>query len=207
MQVIKIDKDQIAELPQAQFNGSIFIIDTMSKMKMAVTALQKESIIGFDTETKPAFKKGANHKVALLQLSSHEDCFLFRLNKIGIPPLLKEFLENESQLKVGLSLRDDFSLLRKLSSISPKGFIDLQSVVKDYNIQDISLQKIYAILFDERISKGQRLTNWEAPSLTEAQQHYASLDAWACIRIYEFLKSGKFNPLTSKYLTDYEDAL
>ena len=151
-------------------------------------------MVGFDTETRPAFKKGQKHKVALMQISTVDRCYLFRLNKIGMSEELKAFLENPDVLKIGLSVHDDFTVLRRSSELDPKGFVDLQDMVKNFEITDISLQKIYAIIFGERISKSQRLTNWEADSLSEAQQAYAALDAWACLKIYNYLNAGKFVP-------------
>ena len=101
-----------------------------------------------------------------------------------MPDALKSFLENPSVTKVGLSLKDDFGMIHKVSEANMSGFIDLQKIVPDYGIADASLQKIYAILFDKRISKGQRLTNWEADNLTEAQKEYAAIDAWACLKTF-----------------------
>lgn len=92
--------------------------------------------------------------------------------------------------------------MHRSAEFEPKGFVDLQSYVKEFKIADASLQRIFAILFGKRISKGQRLSNWEADSLTEAQQHYAAIDAWACLRIYNLLSAGEFDPMSSPYLTE-----
>lgn len=201
---ISIPKNIISELPQVTFDGNIYIIDSMSKMSMAVNALRKEKLVGFDSETRPAFFKGKTNQVALLQISSLEDCFLFRTNKIGIPEKLKQFIEDESIKKIGLSLNNDFNAMGRFAEITPRGFIDIQSLVKEYNIADQSLQRIYAILFGKKISKSQRLSNWEAPTLTPAQQQYAAIDAYACLEIYNYLESGKFNPELSPYIINEE---
>lgn len=201
---ISIPKNIISELPQVTFDGNIYIIDSMSKMSMAVNALRKEKLVGFDSETRPAFFKGKTNQVALLQISSLEDCFLFRTNKIGIPEKLKQFIEDESIKKIGLSLNNDFNAMGRFAEITPRGFIDIQSLVKEYNIADQSLQRIYAILFGKKISKSQRLSNWEAPTLTPAQQQYAAIDAYACLEIYNYLESGKFNPELSPYIVNEE---
>ena len=130
--------------------------------------------------------------MSLIQLSTEDICFLIRLNKFKImPPALESFLRNEAIKKVGLSLRDDFHGLNSLTKISPGSFIDLQQYVVPFGIVDMSLQKIYAILFDKKISKRERLSNWEAERLTEAQQRYAALDAWSFLRIYNFLEHSK----------------
>lgn len=197
--IISIPKDVLATLPLMSYPGKITLVDSAAVAHSALRVLAREKVVGFDTETRPSFRKGRFHKVALMQISTADRCFLFRLNKIGICAELKAFLENPEITKVGLSVHDDFSVLRRSDDIEPQGFIDLQQMVKDYEIADISLQKIYAILFGERISKTQRLTNWEADTLTDAQQSYAALDAWACLKIYDYLRSDSFDRLNSPY--------
>ena len=200
MHVVSIDKQAINEMPRVTFPGRIHIIDAISQIKSAVTALRTAAVVGFDTETRPCFRRGENHNVALLQLSTDNDAFLFRLNRTGIPTPLKQYLEDGQHIKVGLSTTDDFHQLTRICpSLQPAGFIEVQQMVKHYNITDQSLQKIYAILFGQKISKGQQLTNWEAPKLTEAQQQYAAIDAWACLRIHDYLQSGRFIPEESPY--------
>lgn len=197
--IISIDKEQLAALPVMTYPAEITVVESAAVAHAALRALAKEKAIGFDTETRPSFHKGRTHKVALMQISTEERCFLFRLNKIGICAELKAFIENPDILKIGLSVHDDFTVLRRSEDIAPAGFIDLQTMVKDYGISDSSLQKIYAIIFGERISKTQRLSNWEADTLSQAQQAYAALDAWACLRIYRHLISGSFDSVHSPY--------
>lgn len=196
---ISISKQELASLPTAHFKGKITVIDDSEAVAEAVERLSASDLIGFDTETRPTFKKGQNHQVALMQLSSETECFLFRLNRIGLPEALKFLLEDPEKKKIGLSLHDDFRNLKKNFDLEPKGFVELQQYVEQWGIADKSLSKMYGILFGERISKGQRLSNWEADHLAESQQHYAALDAFACIRIYRELSEGKFNPDSSIY--------
>ncbi|MDE6577624.1 MAG: 3'-5' exonuclease domain-containing protein 2 [Muribaculaceae bacterium] len=199
--IVTIPKESLSQLPTAQFDGEICIVDKPELIDEAIKELRNESILGFDTETRPSFKKGHLNKVALIQLSSHKKCFLFRINHIGLVKPLIDLLEDESILKIGLSTHDDFHNLNKLQTIEPKGFIELQNYVKEFRIADNSLARIYGILFKKRVSKGQRLTNWEAENLTPAQQNYAALDAIACIHIYEYLAAGNFLPEESEFLT------
>lgn len=203
--IVSISKEELAELPMESYTNGIILVDSPSQVEQAASILKNETLIGFDTETKPSFKRGQLNKVALLQLSTHNQCFLIRLNKLGMPESIKEILENENILKIGLSIHDDFHSLNKICSIEPKGFVELQGFVKDYKIADNSLARIYAILFNKRISKGQRLTNWEADELTIHQQEYASLDALACINIYETLLQGKFKAEDSPYYREPVD--
>ncbi|MBP6065753.1 3'-5' exonuclease [Bacteroides sp.] len=188
-----ISKEAIKELPKALFPGRIVVIDTQAEVDEAVAYLQSQDAVGIDTETRPAFTKGQSYKVALLQISSDECCFLFRLNTTGLTPSLIDLLENPFVAKIGLSLHDDFMMLRKRAPFTPQRCIDLQDYVRPFGIQDKSLQKIYGILFDEKISKSQRLSNWEADVLTDAQKQYAATDAWACLNIYNLLQELKQN--------------
>ena len=199
MHVISIEKQVINEMPVVSFPGHIHVIDSISQVKSAVNALHTASCVGFDTETRPTFKRGERHNIALLQLSTDSDAFLFRVNKTGIPAPLKQYLEDAEHIKVGVSTTDDFHQLSRVCDFTPRGFVELQQSVKQYDITDMSLQKIYAILFQQKISKGQQLSNWEATQLTEAQQRYAAIDAWACLRIYEYLQEGNFVPQESPF--------
>ena len=184
---LTISKEEVAELPIEFFAGRIIVVDHKSKVEKAVADLMEHSKLGFDTETRPTFKRGQVHKVALMQLSTIDACYLFRLNKIGYPDALDDIICNPDIKKIGLSLRDDFAAIRKRSDKKPQNFIDLQSFVDEYGIDDNGLQRIYAILFGKKISKNQRLSNWEASYLTEPQKNYAAMDAWACLHIYNHL--------------------
>jgi ribonuclease D len=196
---ITITKEQLTLLPIVSFPGHITVINSHDEALCAISELRKHQVVGFDTETKPSFRKGRTNTVALIQISTSTDCFLFRINRIGFPNELRALMEDANIIKIGLSLKDDFHVLHKLADFTPAGFIELQDFVKKYDIIDCSLQKIYGIIFDQRISKSQRLSNWEADTLTTSQQVYASIDAWACLRIYTHLKSGNFNPTGSPY--------
>lgn len=196
---ISITKEQLSELPTVTFPGAISVIETIEEAVEALDRLSDEPIIGFDTETKPTFRKGQTNTVALIQMSTLDHSYLFRLNKIGFIDEMRRFFENPAVTKVGLSLKDDFFVLHRIHEFQPAGFIDLQQFVKQYNISDCSLQKIYGIIFNGRISKSQRLSNWEATQLSTPQQIYASIDAWACLRIYNYLTSGEFHPAESPY--------
>lgn len=199
---LSIPKDTLSKMPAAEFKGNIHLIETAADARTALRYLSRCRMVGFDTETRPSFRKGCAFKVALVQISTEDSCFLFRINKTGFMEPLREFLANESIIKVGLSVKDDFHGLHKIEEFEPAGFIELQEYVREFGITDASLTKINGIVFGERISKGQRLTNWEAAELTAAQQHYASLDAWACLNLYHYLSSGQFDPESSPFIVD-----
>lgn len=181
----KFDKGAISGLPLVSFPGKIVVILNESEASKAVDYLLSCDILGVDTETRPAFKKGQQHKVALLQVSTLDQCFLFRLNHIGLSDSITRLLSNKSVPMIGLSWHDDLMALHRRKDFEPGYFIDIQDMIGKIGIEDMSLQKLYANLFHEKISKRQRLTNWEADVLTEKQKRYAATDAWACINLYK----------------------
>ena len=167
-----VTKEEISQMDMVTFPGRIIVIDTNKEAEKAINYLKNFKCLGFDTETKPAFKKGQVNKVALLQLSTDDVCFLFRINIIGFPKELIELLMDKTITKIGLSIKDDFQTIRRYSDFRPDGFIELQDYVKKFSIEEMSLQKIFAILFSMKISKSQRLSNWEADILSEGQKKY-----------------------------------
>ena len=181
----RFDKESIASLPTEVFKGKIIVINRISDVKKAVNYLLQQPILGFDTETKPSFKKGRINKVALLQVSTHDIAFLFQLNAIGITDDIIKLLEDKKITKVGLSLSDDMRALSQRRKFKQGDFIDIQEIVKKIGIEDMSLQKIYANLFGKKISKSKQLSNWNTEILDDKQKKYAALDAYACICIYE----------------------
>jgi len=184
-----ITKEELVDLPLKWFEGEIVIVDSKKSLRRAVEVLSKQSIIGFDTETKPAFKKGVFNKVALLQLSTKEQAFLLRLNKIGLPKKICDILSNPEIIKPGVAIRDDIKGLQQFCNFTPGGFIELQDSAVELGIQNFSLKKLTAIVCGFRISKGQQLTNWEAGELSEKQQIYAATDAWTSLKIYETISN------------------
>ena len=186
-----IEKNEISTMPTVAFEGRIITIDTTQAVDQAIIALSKEAYVGIDTETRPSFRKGVQHDVSLIQLSTPDTCFLIRLNRTGIPDSLARFLENKQIAKIGLSLHDDYQGLCKRRKFKAGNFIDLQKEVGKYGIEEMSLQKIFAIIFGQRISKSQQLTNWENDVLTDKQKIYAATDAWACLKIYNELKKNQ----------------
>ncbi len=183
------DKAAIADLPPARFEGKIVEITSEADARKAVPWLLRHKVLGFDTETKPNFRKGGLNPVALMQVSTHHICFLFRLCRMGITQSLSALLADESVTKVGLSWHDDMQQLRRLGgeSLRMGEFVDVQDLARSMGITAISLQNLFANVCGGRISKTQRLTNWERGQLTEQQRVYAATDAWACVVIYEEL--------------------
>lgn len=183
----KFDKSKIAALPPVLFGGRIEVVVSASEAARAVRFLLSQEILGIDTETRPSFRRGDIHRVALLQVSTRDICFLFRLNHTGLTPDIVRLLEDTTVPKIGLSLSDDMNALHKLGDFTPGLFIDLQDHVREIGVEDLSLQKLYANFFGQKISKRQQLSNWERDVLDEKQKGYAATDAWSCIMLYDEL--------------------
>lgn len=169
------------------FEGRIVVVLSEWEAEKAVRYLLTQPILGMDTETRPSFRKGSVHQVALLQVSTYDTCFLFRLNQLGLSPSVKLLLEDTTVPKIGLSLRDDLNSLHRIGDFNAGYFIDLQNRVSEVGVEDMSLQKLYANFFGQRISKREQLSNWETDVLTDKQKLYAATDAWSCIMLYEEL--------------------
>ncbi len=184
-----ISHEEIKELELEWFKGKIILIDSIEKYRSVIPWLQNSKVVGFDTETKPTFKKGRKNKVSLIQLSDNKIACLFRINKIGIPDELASLLADPDVIKCGVAVREDIKLLNGQKNFVPAGFIDLQKFVKDYGIESSGLKKLSAIVLGKRISKSQQVTDWEAKELSEAQMIYAATDAWVCLEIYKELIS------------------
>ena len=186
-----ISKEEVNQLPLNSYPGKITVVDTYPHLVKALMALEKVPFIGFDTETKPAFRKGVYHHVALLQLATAEMVYLIRLNKLGFPEIVRELFENSDLLKVGVSIRDDLIDLNKISSFEPAGIVELNQVAKELGIKREGARNLTATFLGFRISKSQQTSNWERDALTHKQQRYAATDAWVCFQMYDkLLKQG-----------------
>ena len=182
-----INKDLLQWMPVAAFEGEVIVIDKEDQIPDAVAYLSAQPVLGVDTESRPSFQRGIHYPTALVQIATHERCYLFRLTHIGMPQALADIFANPSICKVGLAFKDDINGLRRRRNFTPANCIDIQSMVARYGILDLGLQKIFAICFGKKISKSQQLTNWENSHLTPEQARYASTDAWATLLIYEDL--------------------
>jgi len=188
-----ISKEELLELPLGQFEGPIYLIDRPEQVEDAVDFLENHPLIGFDTETKPSFRKGEFNHVSLLQLATANQAFIFRLNKVGFPPALRSLLEKENVLKVGAAVHDDLKALKKLTdSFHPLSFFDLNDELKKVGFHNVGVRNLCGMVLKIRISKAEQVSNWEADKLTERQLRYAATDAWSCVEIFQKLKTEGF---------------
>lgn len=185
----EISKEEVADLELIQYEGPIKLIDNPESFQKEIPLIMAESVLGFDTETRPSFKKGVVYPTALIQISSLNQAWLLRVSRMGYPPELLNLLSREEILKVGLGLNDDLRRLRADFKFEPGGFLDLQQYVEAFRIEEKGLKKLSGIVLGRRISKSQQVSNWDADLLTEAQLRYAATDAWICLKIYNRLRN------------------
>jgi len=182
-----ITVEEIAECELEWFRGEIVLVDDITTFYEVFPRLLGHDLLGFDTETKPIFKKGRKNSVSLVQLSTDNLACLFRINKMGFPEELAKLLADPKVIKTGVAVHDDIKALQYIRRFTPHSFVDLQNTVKEFGIQCSGLKKLAAIILGIRISKKQQVTDWEAEELSEPQQIYAATDAWVCREIYEKL--------------------
>lgn len=190
-----ISNEEVNALELCRYEGKIQIITKAEQLPDVLRKIGREKVIGFDTETKPAFKKGQVNQVSLVQIATEKVVYLIRINFTGLTKELLAFLEDEKRLKIGVALRDDLIDLRKLKEFTPGGFVELNKLVKDIGIESNGLRKLTAIILGFRISKSAQISNWESETLTDKQINYAATDAWVCLKMY--------NELTRKGYLDH----
>ena len=186
-----ISQEEIEKYELSWFRGEIALVEDIETFNRVFPRLLGTDILGFDTETKPSFRKVRKNNVSLIQLATDDLAVLIRINKVGIPARLVELLADPKVVKAGVAVHDDIRFLRDIKGFNPAGFVDLQKFVRNYGIQSSGLKKLTAIVLGFRISKRQQVTDWEAGELSEAQQIYAATDAWVCRRIYRKLINGE----------------
>lgn len=179
-----LDREALAAMPVVGFEGQVIVVDKPEMVADAIAYLKEQKVLGVDTEARPSFTRGVHYPTALVQISSTERCYLFRLTHVGMPQELCDIFADSHICKVGLAFRDDLRGLRKRREFTPRNCIDLQDIMVKYGILDMGLQKAYAICYGKKISKAQQLTNWENAQLTAEQARYASTDAWATLQVY-----------------------
>ena len=188
-----ITKEEINELPLRKYEGPIEVVTDEERQLTVLEELAAHAVVGFDTETKPVFKRGVHHDVSLVQLAIPGKAYLIRLNHIGFTDALSAFFADERIKKVGISIKDDLRHLAQLAEkhrirFKPTNTLDLNDTAKQLKVPHMGVKKLTGIFLGFRVSKGQQTSNWENPRLTEKQQRYAATDAWVCLKIYQRLE-------------------
>lgn len=180
-------KDQIDEIKKnvLSFQGKIHLICSNEELSAVAADINSAKILGFDTETRPSFVKGQVYKVALLQLSTENDAYLIRLHSVTQFESIISVFENTKIIKVGVAIRDDIKTLQKAFSFEPQNFIELQTLAKEKGLTKFGLKGMAEELLQGTVSKGPKMTNWAAKTLTDRQLSYAATDAWIGLKLLE----------------------
>jgi ribonuclease D len=171
------------------FPGKIHLICSNEELLAIADDLNTAKILGFDTETRPSFKKGQVYKVALLQLSTQDDAYIIRLHTISEFQVLVDVLENTKIIKVGAAILEDLRTLQKAFKFTPGNFIELQSLAKIKGLKNFGLKGMSEEVLHGTISKKAKMTNWEMKDLNDKQLMYAATDAWIGLKIFETLRN------------------
>jgi ribonuclease D len=188
---LSISSEELNLLPLKTFEGKVSVITEVDKLEKVKHEIEKHQIVGFDTETRPSFKRGQVYKVALLQLAIPNKVFLIRLHHTGLPDAVTSIFENPRIVKAGVAIHDDIKSLQKINKFTPAAFVELATLARSFGLQVESVKKLAGLLLGIRISKSAQTSNWEVPTLTEKQIDYAATDAWVCLEIYSKLMKVK----------------
>jgi ribonuclease D len=180
----KISKAEINELPLIAWEGEIQILESVEDMTAAAAVLSNESHLGFDTETRPSFKKGDYYPPALIQLATEHCVYLFRISKTGTFDPLFSILESPDILKTGVAIKDDVKELRAMEDFTPGGFVEIADITLKLGYENRGLRALAGLLLQGRISKAAQVSNWARPELDKKQVRYAATDAWISREIY-----------------------
>jgi ribonuclease D len=187
-----IEKEEIKQLPPLKFEGPVSLCSSEKSAFEAFEVVLKESVVGFDTESRPSFKKGVRYPLSLLQLATINEVFIIRLQKVDIAERLTAFFEDTNITKVGIGIRDDIRELRNLANFESNNIIDLNEWAPDLGFEKIGARNLSAMILRGRISKQQQTSNWAVEDLSPAQIEYAATDAWICTAIYNRLVSSGY---------------
>ena len=182
-----VSKDEIKNYSIEKFTGKIHVIEKENDVLASYSFLKKQKILGFDTESKPTFKKGVSSKVSLIQFTTEDQAFLFRINKIGFNEKLIDIISDKKIKKIGIAIFDDIKALQKIKSFESNSIIDLNHLALNLGFESIGAVKLSILILGFAISKSVRLSNWERENLSISQLEYAATDAWICNMIYKKL--------------------
>ena len=183
-----ITKEEVMELPLSSYSGKVRIVSSMEDINEAMQVISKSSVVGFDTESRPTFKKGQIRNISLIQIATEREVFLLRMKEVGLTDSVIDFLESKSIQKIGIGLEDDKQLLNRIRRFTPTNFLDLNVQMPVIGAEKIGARNLAAMILEIRISKSAQTSNWENPTLTDKQIQYAATDAWICLEIHKKLK-------------------
>jgi ribonuclease D len=181
---ISIPKESVNDYPLGRYEGPIDLIASDEALLTAVEELRSEPILGFDTESRPVFRRGQSYPPALLQLAGKEKVWLFQLQLFSQLEGLYSVLADPAIIKAGVAIRDDIKKLQEIHPFEAGGFVEIADFTQKAGIVNTGLRNLTAIFLNFRISKGAQVSNWARKELTQAQIRYAATDAWVSRQLY-----------------------
>lgn len=190
-----ISQEEMANLPIRRWEGEVRLVEDARELERAAGEIQHQALIGFDTETRPAFRPGESYPPALAQVATAHRVYLFRLLRLDCSAVLARMLAEPRITVSGVALADDLRLLRNQFPFEPQSVTDLELVARGHGLKQTGLRNLAGIFLGARITKGAKTTNWSAPRLTPQQIAYAATDAWICRELYlRFEEFGLIGP-------------
>jgi ribonuclease D len=179
-----ISREDLANLPIRRYEGRVRVVATEEELQEARSDLRQEAVVGLDTETRPAFKKGESHLPCLVQAATARAVYLFQLRRTEAFPVLADLLGDQRIVKAGISLKDDLRALKQVFDFSEQNMLDLGLVARSNGFGQTGVRNLAGILLGTRVPKGTKTSNWAARELSSAQITYAATDAWVCRELY-----------------------
>lgn len=179
-----ISKQEVADLPIRRYAGEVRLVGTPAEADRAMADIRAEHVVGFDTETRPAFIRGQSFLPCLAQVATSHAVYLFRLQQVDVSNHLGELLATNETVKAGVALADDLRQLRQLFPFAANRLIDPGIVAGRHGLAQTGLRNLAGIFLGFRVPKGARTSNWAAARLSPAQISYAATDAWVCRELY-----------------------
>jgi ribonuclease D len=191
---IKITKEEINALPLKAYEGPVTLVDKDRQMAQALGQLRKEKVLGFDTESRPSFKRGQNYPASLIQLAGEDHVWLFQIQKLKDLSGLWGILARRRPIKAGVAIADDIKKLQDIRNFKPAGFVEIADLSTQAGILNTGLRSLAGLLLKMRVSKRAQVSNWARSELTEVQIQYAATDAWVSRELYLHVRDIRKDP-------------
>jgi len=182
--VQEISREEMSELPIRRYEGPVRLVAALPDLERAMEDICQESVVGFDTETRPAFRPGESYLPSLVQFATAGAVYLLQVQQQDYSAAMREIFSSDKIIKAGVSVAGDLLNLKKLFEFEDRAVVDLGKVAKRHGLKQTGVRNLAGIFLGTRIPKGAKTTNWAARRLTQQQISYAATDAWACRELY-----------------------
>ena len=179
-----VSREEINELPIRRYEGAVHVVAAPHDLAPAMADILQETVVGFDTETRPSFRVGESYPPSLAQVATARAVYLFQVQRQDIAAAVAEMLAEAHIAKAGVGLSDDLKALKKVIQFAEKSIVDLGGVATRHGLKQTGVRNLTGLFLGFRIPKGTKTSNWARHRLTSQQITYAATDAWACRELY-----------------------